>query len=185
MFDHISTNSGLNVTRFQDVYQLYFGLSTETEYGLALPSWLNPIWPDLIINLAIEEYFVSMGTANLRKMATGYLLQKILDEARKRIGTKQKLTRKMFLYSAHENNVAQLLIALGVFERHIPNYGAHVILEYHKINGVYGFKILYENWTGNGPQLMKMPGCDTFCPLDKFHSLIDEHLPIDATLCGN
>lgn len=66
-FDYISRNSGLNVRRFQDIYQLYFGISTESEYGLNLPSWLNSVWPDTIIKLSIEEYFVSMGKSAFEK----------------------------------------------------------------------------------------------------------------------
>nr|CAI5844104.1 unnamed protein product [Callosobruchus analis] len=184
-FDYISRNSGLNVTRYQDIYQLFFGLSTESEFGLKLPQWLNTVWPDTIIDLAIQEYYVSMGTTNLRKMAAGYLLNKILDDAKRIIENRAKLCRKIHLYSAHENNVAQLLIALGIFEPHIPNYGAYLIMELHRINGEYGYKIFYENWTGGGPKLMKMPKCGAFCPLEKFKSLVDEHLPLNDNLCGN
>nr|XP_023029732.1 uncharacterized protein LOC111517716 [Leptinotarsa decemlineata] len=186
IFDYISQHSGLNVTRFIDVYQLYFGLSTEQEYGLELPAWTASIWPETVINMSIEEYYVSMGTSNLRKMAVGYFLHKVLEDAKRKMTTNRKLCRKIHLYSAHENNIAQLLIALGVFnEPHVPNYGAYAILELHKIRGIYGFKIFYDNWTGGGPQLLKMPGCGEFCPLDKFVSLIDEHLPVDHNLCGN
>lgn len=118
-------------------------------------------------------------------MATGYFLRKILDDARLKIKSRFKLGRRIHLYSAHENNIAQLLIALGVFEPHIPNYGAYVMLELHKINNVYGFQIFYDNWTGSGPQQLTMEGCNSFCPLDQFISLIDEHLPINDELCGN
>lgn len=118
-------------------------------------------------------------------MATGYFLRKVLDDAKNKMKSPFKLGRKMHLYSAHENNIAQLLIALGVFEPHIPNYGAYVMLELHKINNVYGFKIFYDNWTGEGPQQLTMSGCDSFCPIDKFISLIDEHLPMNNELCGN
>lgn len=61
-FDYVSRHSGLNVQKFQEIYQLYFGISTESEYGLTLPSWLDSVWPDTIIKLSIEEYYVSMGT---------------------------------------------------------------------------------------------------------------------------
>lgn len=60
-FNYIARNSGLNVRGFQDIYQLYFGLSTETEYGFTLPSWLDSVWPETVVKLSIEEYFVSMG----------------------------------------------------------------------------------------------------------------------------
>lgn len=121
----------------------------------------------------------------MRKMAVGYFLRKVLADAKAKIQSSLKLGRKIHLYSAHENNVAQLLIALDVFESHIPNYGAYVMLELHKINNVYGFKIFYDNWTGSGPQQLTMRGCESFCPLEKFISLIDEHMPIDDDLCGN
>ncbi|CAG9819536.1 unnamed protein product, partial [Phaedon cochleariae] len=184
IFDYVSQHSGLNVTRFQHLYQLYFGLSTESEYGLDMPAWTNAVWPDTIVKLSIEEYYISMGNSNLRKMAAGYFLHKLLEDARRKMSDTSKLTRKIHLYSAHENNIAQLLIALGVFEPHIPNYGAYAILELHKVNGVYGFKIFYDNWTGGGPRLLKMPRCGEFCPFDRFISLIDEHLPINhENLC--
>lgn len=183
-FDYISRNSGLNVTRFIDVYQLYFGLSTESEYGFALPSWTNAVWPDAITNLAIKEYFVSMATTDMRRMAAGYLLKKIVEDAKKKIGDGNPLGRKIHLYSAHENNVAELLISLGVFKPHVPNYGAYAVIELHKINDQYKIKIIYENYNGYGPEVLKMPGCDTLCPLERFVSLIQEYFPTD-NLCGN
>ncbi|KAJ8951017.1 hypothetical protein NQ318_006402 [Aromia moschata] len=183
MFDYISRSSGLNVTRFLDVYQLYFGLSTESEYGFQLPLWTDTVWPDAIVDLAIREYYVSMGTTEMRRMAVGYLLEKLVDDARSKILGKENAGRKMYLYSAHENNIAELLISLGVFEPHIPTYGAYVIVEVHRINDVYGVKILYENYDSYEPQVLKMPGCGTFCPIDKFVSLIEEYFPSND-LCG-
>ncbi|XP_018579599.1 venom acid phosphatase Acph-1-like isoform X2 [Anoplophora glabripennis] len=183
-FDYISRNSGLNVTSFLDVYQLYFGLSTESEYGFILPAWTNAVWPDTIVNLAIKEYYVSMATTDMRRMAAGYLLKKIVEDAKRKIVDGNRLGRKIHLYSAHENNVAELLISLGVFKPHVPNYGAYAVIELHKISNQYKIKIVYENYDGYGPEVLKMPGCDTLCPLDRFVSLIKEYFPSDS-LCGN
>ncbi|KAJ8969838.1 hypothetical protein NQ317_018939, partial [Molorchus minor] len=183
IFDYISVNSGLNITRFLDVYNLYFGLSTETEYGFPLPRWTRAVWPDIIVNLAIKEYYVSMATPDMKKMAAGYLLRKIVENARDKI-TGKNAGRKVHLYSAHENNIAELLLSLGVFEPHIPNYGAYAVIEVRRINNVYGIQILYENYDGIGPRVLTMPGCDTFCPLDHFEALIMKYFPTDD-LCGN
>lgn len=183
-FDYISRNSGLNVTRFQDVYQLYFGLSTQSEYGFTLPPWTNAVWPDTITDLAIEEYYVSMATMDMRRMAVGYLLEKIVGDAKKKIADHNRLGRKIHLYSAHENNVAQLLISLGIFEPHVPNYGAYAVIELHKINNQYKIKVVYENYNGNGPEVLKISGCDTLCPLDRFVTLVKQYFPSDS-LCGN
>lgn len=49
---------------------------------------------------------------------------------------------KMFLYSAHESNLAHFLLVLSIFDLpHVPNYGAYIILEVHKIRDSYGIKV--------------------------------------------
>lgn len=50
--------------------------------------------------------------------------------------------RKIFLYSAHEFNVAFMLQTLGIFEPHIPPYASYISFELHKINDDYGFKVI-------------------------------------------
>ncbi|XP_050308170.1 venom acid phosphatase Acph-1-like [Anthonomus grandis grandis] len=182
VFSYISRNSGLNVTSFQEIYNLYFGLSTEQENGLFLPPWTQKVWPRLIIDLAIREYSVMMANDDLRKMASGYLLKKILSDTAKKISDRNS-KRKIHFYSAHENNVAQLLILLDVFWPHIPNYGAHVILEVHRINGEIGIKVFYQNYETDFPQLLKIPECEEFCPLDQFIRLFSKYVPDDG-LCG-
>lgn len=77
IFRYISNHTGRNITRFLDVYNLYFGISTEEEWGFELPPWTKEVWPDVVTQLAMRDYFVSMTTAEMRKMASGYLLQKV------------------------------------------------------------------------------------------------------------
>lgn len=70
----------------------------------------------------------------------GYLLGKILTDTQKKIIN--NIDKKIYLYSAHENNIAELLNVLEIFKPlHIPNYGAYVIFEVHKIGGKYGIKV--------------------------------------------
>lgn len=71
VFDYISENSGLNVTIIQDVYDLYFGLSTEEEYGLELPEWTQKVWPDIINEISYKQYDIYTKTSPLKKMAAG------------------------------------------------------------------------------------------------------------------
>ncbi|KAJ8966361.1 hypothetical protein NQ317_011936 [Molorchus minor] len=183
-FDYISEHTGLNVTRFYDVYNLYFGISTEEEWGFELPDWTKTVWPETITALAIKDYFVSMATEDMRKMATGYLLNKIIEDTKKKILSSQKPGRRIYLYSGHENNVAELLMSLDVFSvPHVPNYGAYLMLEIHYMEGIYGVKIYYENYEDGGVKLLKMPSCDEFCPLDKFIEIMQVYIPSDE-LCG-
>ncbi|RZB38602.1 His Phos 2 domain containing protein [Asbolus verrucosus] len=183
-FDYITKNTGLNVTTFLDVYNLYFGLATEEEWGFKLPPWTKKVWPKIITELAIKEYFVETGTTELTQMAAGYLLQKIIADTHLKINGFDE-GKKIYLYSAHEHNLAELLILLGVFENpHIPTYGSYIVFEVHRVNNSYGIKIYYENYTSNGPQLLKLPACENFCEFNKFISLVSEYLPT-PDLCDN
>lgn len=50
----------------------------------------------------------------------------------------------MYLYSAHENNVAEFLLVLDIFNPpHIPTYGSFIVVEVHLIDGVYGLKVIF------------------------------------------
>ncbi|ERL91264.1 venom acid phosphatase Acph-1-like [Dendroctonus ponderosae] len=183
-FDYISEHTGLKVSRFFHLYNLYFGLSTEEEWGFTLPEWTRPVWPHTITNLAIQDYFVSMHTHEMRQMATGYYLEKVIEDTKNKILSSKSPGRKMHLYSAHENNIAELLISLGVFEHpHVPNYGAWVSLEVHFINNIYGIKVFYENHEGEEPQLLSIPDCGSFCPLDRFIAITEPLIP-SPNLCG-
>lgn len=45
----------------------------QVEFGLKLPAWLDKIWPEKIIELSVKEYYVSVATTNLKRMAAGKL----------------------------------------------------------------------------------------------------------------
>lgn len=126
------------------MYNLYFGLSTEEELGLPLPTWTQKVWPKIVTQLAMLEYFFLTAQDDMKRMASGYLLEKIIQDTIQKI-SECNSEKKIFLYSAHENNLAQFLILLGVFDtivpRHVPNYGAHILVEIHKINGEFGVMV--------------------------------------------
>lgn len=107
----------------------------------------------------------------------------VIEDTKRKILSSQSQGRKIHLYSAHENNIAELLMALNVFDPHVPNYGSYVSMEIHQINKIYGVKIYYENYTGDGLKLLSIPNCGEFCPLDKFMKLVEDYIPSDD-LCG-
>ncbi|XP_060531997.1 venom acid phosphatase Acph-1-like [Cylas formicarius] len=182
-FDYIAENSGLNVTTYEDVYNLYFGLSTEEEFGLALPRWTRQVWPATINEIAYKQYYIYTKTPTLKKMAAGYLLQKIINDSQSK-ATNQN-DKKLYLYSAHENNIGQMLATLDLFEYpHVPTYGTYLIFEIHLVDGVYGVKIYYQNYETAEPKLLKLAACEEFCPVDSFKELVAEYLPEDG-LCGS
>ncbi|KAJ8931199.1 hypothetical protein NQ314_015922, partial [Rhamnusium bicolor] len=185
LFKYLSVNSGWNISDYNDIFYLYFGLRSEKEWGFELPEWTNMVYPqpleDLINILLIKK---SRFIKSILMSVSGYHLQKIIEDTKAKItGALKPSKRKIFLYSCHESNIANFLTTLDVFEPQIPPYGCYILVEVHKIEGVYGIKIYYQDYIGDGPKLLKLPACDAFCPLDKFIALTEEYIPaIDS--CG-
>ncbi|XP_076250926.1 venom acid phosphatase Acph-1-like [Rhynchophorus ferrugineus] len=181
-FSYIAEHSGLNITKIENVYDLYFGLATEEEYGLTLPEWTQKVWPEFINEIAFKQYEIYTKTTDLKRIAAGYLIEKIIQDTELKINNATET--KMYLYSAHENNIGQLFQTLNLFEyHHVPTYGSYVLFEVHWINNTYGFKIYYQNYISDYPKLLKLPACEEFCSLDTFKTLVDEYLPTPG-LCG-
>lgn len=49
--------------------------------------------------------------------------------------------RKIFLYSVHDGTIVNVLHALNSFFPPNPPYGAHILVELHEIDNVYGIKV--------------------------------------------
>lgn len=73
---------------------------------------------------------------------SGFLMKKIIDDSRTKAKGLGYKDTKVFLYSAHESNVASLLRFLGIFYSHIPPYGSYIAIEIHNIKGERGVKVI-------------------------------------------
>ncbi|XP_063903011.1 venom acid phosphatase Acph-1-like [Zophobas morio] len=177
-FKYISEKSGLNAKSYQDMFLLYSCLTTEQEYGLILPEWTKNVYPQPLQDLTIKGYQAETATTEMRRITSGTLLKKIVDNIEAKVDNQMPLkNRKIYLYSGHEFNIAHLLHTLEVFEPHIPPYGSYILFELHKIDNVTGFKIYYQDYSSVQPKLLKLPACDEFCPLKKFVSYVEEYFP--------
>ncbi|KAF5307299.1 hypothetical protein FQR65_LT07015 [Abscondita terminalis] len=76
-----------------------------------------------------------------------------------------------------------LLSGLNIYFPHIPNYGACVVLELHKVNQTYYIKVLYNQEIFNKFVEMQIPGCPIMCPFEKFVNLVHSNLPEDGDPC--
>jgi prostatic aicd phosphatase len=66
-------------------------------------------------------------------------LKKILKDMEDSVKTSSG--RKIYLYAGHDSTVANLLMALKVWEEQIPNYSIMAMIELHEIDGVHGVKV--------------------------------------------
>ncbi|XP_030767717.1 venom acid phosphatase Acph-1-like [Sitophilus oryzae] len=161
-------------------FSLYFGLFAQEDVGYELEEWTSLIYPDPLLSATMDLYYVYTNTTALRKIVAGNLLKKILSDTEEKInGSIDPSTRKMFIYSAHEMNVANMLLTLGVEIHMAPPYGSYVLFELHLIDGVYGIKLFYQFYEEDDPVSFSLSGCDEFCPYDDFYSLVEQYIPTD------
>ncbi|XP_025830083.1 venom acid phosphatase Acph-1-like [Agrilus planipennis] len=185
LYKYLSKETGMDVANPDDVYDILKILAVEEEWGLKLPNWTDSVWKDKLQNAAAKRFIVRTGTKELKQLASGFFLEKIISDTKDKItGTLKPKGRKMFLYSAHEQNIGHILAGLGLFDNDIPNYGSHLLFEVRLKNGTYGIEIYYQNYKGNDqPTLLVLPGCDSFCPVNKFADLLQDVLPTNKTSC--
>ncbi|KAJ8883246.1 hypothetical protein PR048_015087 [Dryococelus australis] len=82
--------------------------------------------------------------------------------------------RSLYIYSAHDTNVANTLQALKVFNGILVPYTSAVLRE---LNSSYYITVSYKNSTTTEPNLLQLPGCESLCPLDQFIELTKDVIP--------
>lgn len=180
----LSEKFGENVS-FTSAGNYYFGFLVQEQLGFELPEWIEPIYPEPLNSIAVDNYYIQTNNTALRRIMAGYFLRKVLDDTKSKIdGTLSPSQRKVFVYSGHEINVASVLLSLDAYKlSSIPNYGSNVLLEVHKVKGIYGLKLFFQNYERLNPIPIRIPGCDYFCPYEDFYSLVEEILPESNADC--
>ncbi|KAL4715193.1 hypothetical protein ACJJTC_012240 [Scirpophaga incertulas] len=173
LFSYMSEHTGRNITKPEDVFYLDNLFQTLENVGIPPPQWAVDVMPD-IREMTKIEYAAEFFVPELRKLASGVLLNEVLNvSATVLSGNKDQ--PKLWLYSAHENNVAALMSAARVFEAHQPSYGSTFSLELrrHRSTGDYGFTAVYARSAGGPAEILPIQGCQNqlFCEYGTFVSL--------------
>ncbi|KAF5285958.1 hypothetical protein FQR65_LT13029 [Abscondita terminalis] len=182
LYGYVSQNTGLNVTSLFSLFGLYFGLTTEKEFGLKLPEWTKTVYPEYLEKAAADNYRTFTATPQLNQLFGGFLLKKTIKDMVRKINGEPNQP-KMYIYSAHEISVVSILGALNLYYPHVPNYGASVILELHNINQKRYIKVLYNKNKFDKFFYLKIPGCNVICPFEDFLTLVAKNIPADGDPC--
>ncbi|CAG9772627.1 unnamed protein product [Ceutorhynchus assimilis] len=162
----------------ESAFYLYIGFQIQEQLGYPLEEWTKAVYPEPLHAEMIDFYHLITNTTEIRRIIAGYFLKKLLTDTKAKInGTIEPPERKMFFYSAHEVNIAAMLLTLNEAIFELPPYSAFIIFEVHKIEGVYGIKMFYQNYKQADPVLLKIKGCDYFCPFDELYRVVEKYLP--------
>lgn len=114
----------------------------------------------------------------LARLKSGPLLKEILDRFNAKSHHKLKPNRSLWMYSAHDTTVANLLNTLKLFSIHTPVYASTILLEMRMYNNQPLISVYYKT-TSEDPAPMEIPGCGIQCPLTKMYELYKDVIPQD------
>ncbi|XP_020298442.1 prostatic acid phosphatase-like isoform X2 [Pseudomyrmex gracilis] len=179
LYAYLTEHSGEEISSLQKVEYLYNILYIENLYNKTLPEWTKSVFPEKMKPLAALSFTTEAYNKVLQRFKSGPLLGQMIDHMVKKLQNTLKSNRKIWMYSAHDETVANMLMTLNLFEPHCPPYAAIILIELRtNSNNQYFVTISYKNSTEE-PILMTLPGCTALCPLNKFINLTKDVIPED------
>lgn len=143
-------------------------------HGLPCPPALDT-WRNKVEQRAVDMmcYIYNPSQRESLQLCVGPLLHILLSNIEDNLQkSSSELSRKLFLYSAHDTTLIPCLMAMGIFDLRWPPYAADITLELYKhrqTNEAY-VKVSY---TG---QDQLLPGCSgVYCPLQEFKKVVSAH----------
>jgi hypothetical protein len=197
LFEYVSKHTGLSITDFELISDLYDTLKIQQTYNLTLPAWTKEVFPEKMGKLApiFFDERVLVPTVEAKRVKAGPLLKfitKNMDVKRHSPDlTKEEIDQhkkaKMYVLSGHDTTSSIFLGALGVFDTQFPSYASAAIVEMHKGDpsqpetnvADHYVKVFFRNDTSVPPYEFEIPKCGYPCRLDTFKSLFAD-LMIDG-----
>ncbi|XP_043281276.1 lysosomal acid phosphatase-like [Venturia canescens] len=192
LFDYISKKSGRKIDGLQNLEYLYNTLWIESRYNKTLPPWTQSVYPEKMEPLARFSFRLQAYNKILQRLKSGPLLGEIIEHMKEKSKNAMVPDRKVWMYSAHDDTIANFLMTLNIFDTHCPPYAAAVLLELREDpKGKHVVTVFYKNTTDE-PKLLTIPGCLAACPLQDFIKLTKSVVPenwekeclMDASMYG-
>ncbi|XP_055296463.1 prostatic acid phosphatase-like [Sitodiplosis mosellana] len=181
-FLHWTQESGANITTFREVKELYKTLLMERARYKTLPAWAEKAIERNGVMGYISKYHFKMrtDTPQLARLSTGFLIKEIFERFSKKINKTLQPDRSVWVYSAHDDTVANLLNSFGLFEIHIPPYASSILLELYKNDeNEHYIQMFYRKSDVEKPSPLNIPNCGEKCTLDRLYELYSELIPGD------
>ncbi|XP_045511269.1 venom acid phosphatase Acph-1-like isoform X1 [Colias croceus] len=177
-FKTLTEESGYNFTTPEEVFMLDNLFQALNNVDVPTPQWAQKIMHQIKETTKLE-YSVMYYTDELKRIAVGGILTDVVEATKAKIAGDNNQP-KLFLYSAHEDNVASILSACKAFVPHQPKYGSTVSLELwrNRETGKYGFMVVYAPEIGGRPQALPVAGCGggMICDYDTFLDITKDYL---------
>lgn len=173
------------------ILNIFDNLNCLRENGHLLPDWVDDSIMKTLEDLAgisIGARFVDVEGAyskTLSKMRNGIILEKMVDNMKKRINHETELS--LVGYSAHDSTVTPLLVSLGTYNWILPPYASCVMIDlYETAENDYSVELWYRNDSTKDPYPLSFYGCGQKCSFEKFLAVASTVITDDTTplMCG-
>ena len=114
-------------TALKNLWFIPDALFVERSYGLELPGWVDDTVYKHLMDYKNLNFKMMVYNETLARLSGGNLLNEIQKNMRTKLSGGS--TKKMYVYSAHDDTVVPLLAAMKVFNDISPPYASAVILE--------------------------------------------------------
>lgn len=178
VYEYVTAHSGRVVDSLTTAQNIYSCLHIEELNNFTLPEWTKQVYPEPLRSISARSFATKTNTPLMARLKTGPLVKEILERFRAKVDRKLKPDRSVWVYSAHDTTVANLLNALRLFDLHNPPFAACVLLELRqpKTGGEPYVSVYYKNSSAD-PILLDIPDCDQRCPLGLMFKVYEDILP--------
>lgn len=157
--------------------------------------------------IATFHHTMSTGTPLLGRLKSGFLLSEIFEHFSQKISSTLQPDRSLWLYSAHETTIANMLNSLGLFnvcdniftyfdiilinrnnnqtlffcqQMRIPPYASSLHFELYKTSANdHYIQLYYRTANEENPPSLNIPGCGEKCSLDQLYDIYKDIIPED------
>lgn len=178
VYEYVTEHSGRVVDSLTTAQNLYSCLHIEELNNFTLPEWTKKVYPEPLRSISARSFATKTNTPLMARLKAGPLVKEILERFRAKASGKLRPDRSVWVYSAHDTTVANLLNALRLFDLHNPPFAACVLLELRqpKSGGEPYVSVYYKNSSAD-PILLDIPDCDQRCPLGLTFKVYEDILP--------
>lgn len=115
LFKYIEKYSGEKIQSFLDVQHIHETLVVENFKNLRVPNWTESAFNE-IEECAIFSHKMATNTKRLARLKSGFLIREIFDRFTMKKDSTLAPDRVLWMYSAHDETIINVLNALNLFE---------------------------------------------------------------------
>lgn len=178
--DDLERHTGQAIKTPHDIEYIQDTFNVQTEYGLTLPAWTKKFFPHTLESLTELAFSSNIYTDELKQIRGGPFVEMIATEFNaKRKNLTVPKERKISLYGAHDYTMFNVLETLGIRNGYAVSYGIMALFELlrDKNTNELGVQVFLRNTETSGAIPLTIPGCDNFCPLDRFIVIAKKFIP--------